>query len=365
MAQPSDIDRRYMAAAIRYAQRHLGLSGTNPSVATLIVRDGIIVGRGVTAIGGRPHAEAVALAEAGDLARGATAYVTLEPCAHHGRTPPCAEALVTSGVARVVAAATDPDPRVSGRGYAILRDADIEVVDGVKDAAARDSLSGYLIRSAKKRPEVILKLAVSADGFIGRRGEGQVAITGAVARAQTHLLRAQCDAILVGAGTALADDPELTCRLPGLEGRSPVRVILDGGARLPLASRLVTTARDVPVWVAATADASAERRAALEAAGCEIVAAESVDGRIALPELMDDLAARGLSRVLVEGGAAVISACLADGLADRLMLFASPRAIGPDNAVPSPLDPAECPDGFRLDRQSRFGEDMCHEYVRI
>lgn len=364
MDQPSDLDRRYIAAAIRLSRRHLGLTGTNPSVATLIVRDGIVVGRGVTAIGGRPHAEPVALAEAGDLARGATAYVTLEPCAHHGRTPPCAEALISAGVARVVAAATDPDSRVSGRGYAMLRAAGIEVVDGVEAQAARDGLAGYLTRSMSKRPEVILKLAVSADGYIGRHGEKQVAITGDVARAQTHLLRAQCEAILVGAGTARIDDPELTCRLPGLESRSPARIVLDGVANLPVDGKLVSTARDVPVWIAATEQAPNERRRALEAAGCTFLAAEAADGRIALPELMEDLAARGVSRVLVEGGAAVASAFLADDLADRLVLFSSPREIGADNAVPSPLDPSACPAGFRLERRSQFGEDTCFEYVR-
>ena len=165
-----DTDLRYMAAAIRLARKHLGRTGTNPSVGTLLVKDGVIVGRGVTALGGCPHAETEAIAEAGDLARGSTAYVTLEPCAHHGRTPPCAEALVTAGVSRVVIAASDPDPRVSGKGAAILRNAGIEVVEGALAEQAREGLSGYLNRSVKKRPEVILKLAVSADGAIGREG---------------------------------------------------------------------------------------------------------------------------------------------------------------------------------------------------
>lgn len=357
-------DRRFMAAAIRLSRRHLGLSGTNPSVATLIVADGVIVGRGITAVGGRPHAEPVALAEAGERARGATAYVTLEPCAHHGRTPPCALALIDAGVARVVGAASDPDPRVSGRGYAMLRDAGIEVEEGVEADAAGDELAGYLTRSVSKRPEVILKLAVSADGFIGRRGAGPVAITGAEANAQTHLLRAQCDAVLVGSGTAEADDPQLTCRLPGLEDRSPIRVVLDAGANLSLSGRLVSTARQTPLWVVATQEAADERRQALQAAGCTIVAAEAVEGRIALPELMEDLAARGISRILVEGGAAVASAFLAEDLVDRLVLYSSPREIGASDAVVSPLDPARCPDGFRLAPRWQFGDDTCFHYVR-
>ncbi|MCR4268122.1 bifunctional diaminohydroxyphosphoribosylaminopyrimidine deaminase/5-amino-6-(5-phosphoribosylamino)uracil reductase RibD, partial [Nitratireductor sp. ZSWI3] len=241
----ADVDRRFMAAAIRLSRRHLGLTGTNPSVATLIVRDDgagpRIVGRGVTAIGGRPHAETEALAEAGVAARGATAYVTLEPCAHHGRTPPCANALAVAGVARVVGAAADPDPRVSGKGYAILRDAGIEVVEGVLAEEAADLMRGYLTRSEKKRPEVTLKLAISADGMIGRQGQGQVAITGEVSRRQVHMMRAESDAILVGIGTALADGPALTCRLPGLERRSPLRIVLDRDLRLPPTSTLART----------------------------------------------------------------------------------------------------------------------------
>src|SRR5690606_33021789 len=258
-------DRRYMAASIRLSRRNLGLTATNPSVGTLIVRDGVVVGRGVTAIGGRPHAEPQALAEAGSLAEGATAYVTLEPCAHHGRTPPCADALVTAGVARVVGAASDPDPRVSGKGYAILREAGIEVVEGVLANEAADLLAGYLTRARLKRPEVTLKLAVSSDGMIGRRGEGQVAITGAVSRRQVHRMRAESDAILIGIGTALADDPELTCRLPGLEARSPARIVLDAALRLPVASKLAAGARQTPVLLASSVEADGERRAALAA----------------------------------------------------------------------------------------------------
>src|SRR5690606_31081827 len=197
---------RLMAAAIRLSRRHQGMTSTNPSVATLIVRhEGggpVIVGRGVTAIGGRPHAEAEALAEAGTLARGATAYVTLEPCAHHGRTPPCAAALVSGGIKRVVAAASDPDERVSGKGYAMLRAAGLEVVSGVLADDAADVMAGYLMRSVHKRPEVILKLALSRDERIGRPGHGQIAITGDVSRRQVHLMRAEADAILVGIRTA-------------------------------------------------------------------------------------------------------------------------------------------------------------------
>ena len=363
-ARQAETDRRFMAAAIRLSRRHLGLTATNPSVATLIVRDGVIVGRGVTAIGGRPHAETEALAEAGERARGATAYVTLEPCAHHGRTPPCANALVTAGVARVVGAANDPDERVSGKGYAILRAGGIEVTEGVLAEAAADVMAGYLMRSVKKRPEVILKLAVSADGMIGRQGEGQVAITGAQARRHVHLMRAECDAILIGAGTAVADDPELTCRLPGLEARSPTRIVLDRSLRLPPASKLVRSARAVPVLAAAAGDADAGRRAALAALGVGFVAIEIDEtGRIALPELLEDLAAQGTMTLMVEGGAETAKHFLDEGLVDRIALCVGPATVG-EGGVASPLDPAGPPEGFRLVREAMFGNDSYREYVR-
>lgn len=358
-------DLRYMAAAIRLSRRHLGLTGTNPSVATLIVRDGAIVGQGITAPGGRPHAETIALAQAGERAQGATAYVTLEPCAHHGRTPPCAGALVAAGVARVVGAAADPDERVSGRGYAILQRAGIAVVREVMAAEAAREMAGYLNRTLRKRPQVILKLAVSADGSLGARGAGQVAITGEVARAQSHLLRASCNAILIGVGTAIADDPLLTCRLPGLASRSPARVILDANARLPLSGRLASSAREVPLWIAALAGAPRDRTAALVAAGCEMLAAEDDAGRVALPELLDDLAARGVQRLLVEGGAETARAFLDQDLADRLVVFASPKRIAGADRVASPIGPEETPRGFALARTDVFGDDVCRQFERI
>ncbi len=362
-SEAASSDRRYMAAAIRLSASHLGLTGTNPSVATLIVKDGKIIGRGVTALGGRPHAETEALAEAGEGARGATAYVTLEPCAHHGRTPPCAMALVNSGVARVVGAAADPDPRVSGKGYAMLREAGIEVTEGVLAAEAAAMMSGYLTRTFCKRPEVILKLAVSADGFIGLEGQGRVAITGPVANAQVHLMRAQADAILIGIGTALADDPELTVRLPGLEARSPIRIVLDPMARLPLTSKLAQTARDVPVWLAAAADAPAENLAGLTAMGVRLLATETLAGRIALPELMDDLAAQGISSVLVEGGAETARRFAAESLIDRFVLFEGERTIGQGGLI-APFNADHLPVPMVLTGQWQFGNDRCRQWER-
>lgn len=363
MADRGAADRRFMAAAIRLSRRNLGLTATNPSVGTLIVKDGVIVGRGITAIGGRPHAEPQALAEAGALAKGATAYVTLEPCAHHGRTPPCADALVAAGVARVVGAANDPDLRVAGRGYARLRAAGIEVEEGVLAAQSADLLAGYLIRSVNKRPEVTLKLAVSADGMIGRRGDGQVPITGAVARAQVHRMRAEADAILIGIGTALADDPELTCRLPGLESRSPARIVLDASLRLPLASKLAASATQTPVLLAGSVDADEARRAALAAKGIRFLAVDLHEGRVALPELLEDLGAQGCMTLMVEGGAETARQFIDEALVDRMALFRGPVTIG-EGGVASPVTEAAIPAGFRLVRQARFGNDFYNEYVR-
>ena len=365
-------DARFMAEAIELSLRHVGQTSTNPSVGCLIVKDGEIVGRGVTAKGGRPHAETEALADAGEKARGATAYVTLEPCSHHGKTPPCANALVQAGIARVVVAVTDPDPRVSGRGLRILQDAGINVSSGVLEAEAKRALAGYLTRQTKGRPHVILKLAVSTDGMIGRKGDGQVAITGTLARHQVQLLRAGTDAILVGIGTALADDPELTVRLEGLEDRSPVRIVLDRDLVLPLDSRLVRTARTVPLIVVCGAadgggdekdrtgpgaDALAVRRAALEACGVEIVGASSVDG------LLFALASRGISSLLVEGGARVARDFLAADVVDEIQLYQGATTMGVDG-IASPLTPQTVPPRFRLLLSTRFGPDRLDVFER-
>ncbi|ESX84107.1 MULTISPECIES: bifunctional diaminohydroxyphosphoribosylaminopyrimidine deaminase/5-amino-6-(5-phosphoribosylamino)uracil reductase RibD [unclassified Mesorhizobium] len=366
-ADQQALDRRFMAAALRLSRRNAGRTSTNPSVGTIIVRDDgagpMIVGTGVTAVGGRPHAETEALTEAGELARGATAYVTLEPCAHHGRTPPCANALVNAGVARVVGAASDPDPRVSGKGYAILRAAGIEVVEKVLVEEAAEQMAGYLIRSMKKRPEVTLKLALSSDGKIGRHGAGQVAITGDIARREVYLMRAEADGILVGIGTALEDDPALTVRLPGLENRSPARIVLDRQIRLPEASKLVSGIDRVPLYITASLEADPLRRSVLERAGVRFIGTETHEGGIALPELLEDLGALGMASVLVEGGAKVASAFLAEGLVDRIVLFQGPEAIG-EGGIASPIDANHIPAGFRKLREMRFGEDSYAEWVR-
>ncbi|WP_242221983.1 bifunctional diaminohydroxyphosphoribosylaminopyrimidine deaminase/5-amino-6-(5-phosphoribosylamino)uracil reductase RibD [Shinella zoogloeoides] len=357
-------DERFMAAAIRLCRRNLGLTSTNPSVACLIVKEGVIAGSAVTAPGGRPHAETQALAAAGEAARGATAYVTLEPCSHHGRTPPCSEALIAAGVARVVVSVTDPDERVAGRGLAMLRDAGIAVETGILEDAGREALAAYLARQTKRQPYVTLKLAVSADGMLGRLGEGQVAITGPVSRGQVHVLRAETDAILVGIGTALADDPELTCRLPGLEARSPVRIVLDPRLELPVGSKLARTAQSVPVIAVAEKDGKGDpaflaRQSALEALGVEVLICDPRK----LDALLTALATRGISSLLVEGGARTAQSFLDAGLVDRVLLFSGAVAIGKDG-VASPCMSGRMPPGFALRHAARYGADILQEYER-
>ncbi len=363
----SEFDRRMMAAAIRYSYRHLSRTGTNPSVSTLIVHEiegePVIVGRGLTALGGRPHAETEAIAEAGDLARGATAYVSLEPCAHHGSTPPCAEGLINAGIRRVVAATTDPDDRVSGRGYRMLREAGVEVEAGILEPEAQYALAGYLTRRTKNRPHVTLKLALSSDGKIGRRGAGQVHITGPVAGAMNHVARSAADAILVGIGTVLEDNPSLTCRLPGLENRSPTRIVLDRELRIPLDSALVRSATEVPVIVATTVGPDDERFRRLLAAGCRLVACDSNENGIALPELLDDLTGQGLSTLIVEGGAAVARSFLDGQIVDRIDLYEGPKAIGEDG-IEAPIAPSRMPAGFELTETRRLGDDVRSHYER-
>ncbi|MEN3791257.1 bifunctional diaminohydroxyphosphoribosylaminopyrimidine deaminase/5-amino-6-(5-phosphoribosylamino)uracil reductase RibD [Fulvimarina sp. MAC3] len=364
-----ETDERFMAAAIRLGFRHAGLTGTNPSVATLIVRDDgngpRIVGRGITARGGRPHAEAQALREAGELARGATAYVTLEPCAHHGRTPPCAEALVASGVARVVSAAADPDPRVDGKGHAILLAGGLSVTPRVMAADAASDLSAYLTRHASNRPQVTLKMALSPDGMIGRKGHGQVFITGPVANRQTHLERARHDAILVGMGTVREDDPGLDCRLPGLEARSPRRIVLDPDLTIHPERALVQSARRTPLTIVARGDTDPSKREALMAAGADFVACDLVPGtgRVALPELMEDLGATGIQSILVEGGATVGESFLDADLVDRLILVEGETVVG-EGGIEAPIDVAAGKRRFRLTERLRLGGDHWFEFER-
>lgn len=319
-------DILHMQHALRLARRALGRVAPNPAVGCVIVSpDDRIVGRGFTRDGGRPHAETIAIAQAGNAARGATAYVTLEPCAHHGQTPPCAEALIQAGVLRVVVALEDTDARVSGRGLKLLRDAGVAVSCGVLDSEARRLNAGFLMKVEKRRPMVTLKIAQSLDGRTATSSGESKWITGPEARRFAHLLRAEHDAILVGIDTALADDPELTCRIAGLEQRSPARVVLDSRLRLGECSKLVRSARQIPTTVYSVGTDSA----ALRAAGVEIVrVARDARGRPDVGAVLQDLADRGVTRLLVEGGAGVHASFLDRGVADRLEVFSSPVVVG-------------------------------------
>ncbi len=333
MSEVRDIDLRYMAAAERLARRGLGRVWPNPSVAALIVQSDdtgnpVLVGRGVTSRPGLAHAEVNALNQAGDLAKGATCYVTLEPCSHYGRTPPCSLALIDADVKRVVVGMLDPNPRVSGRGVTMLREAGIDVVTGVRERSLQALYQGFTLRQLKQRPSVFLKLAVSRDGFIGREGEGQIKISGPLSMRMVHGYRASCDAILVGSGTALADDPQLTCRLPGLYERSPVRVVVDRKACLPIKSKLVKTCVDVPVWLVCSNTADSEKVDALTSAGVKIIRVPVTDTGIEPSVILSALATRGITRVMVEGGARLASSFLRADLVDDLCVVTGNLEIG-------------------------------------
>lgn len=330
----TETDRELMRLALERAREGLGRTAPNPSVGAVVYDSarGDVVASAVTAPGGRPHAEPLAIAAAGERARGATIYVTLEPCSHFGKTPPCADAIVAAGIARAVIAITDPDPRVAGRGIARLEAAGITVTRGVLADEAAWVTRGHILRVTERRPFVQLKLALGADGAVPRGGAGTPTwVTGPQARAAGHRLRAEADAILVGRATVIDDDPELTCRLPGLEDRSPIRVVLARGLEVPPCSKLVKTARTVPVWIVGGASAEPARRAALEAAGCEIITVPEVGGRLWLPAVTEALAARGITRLLVEGGPQVWASFARAGLVDEVVAFTA----GGDDGEPA------------------------------
>ncbi len=319
-------DIRHMRHALRLAERALGSVAPNPAVGCVIVSpEGRVVGRGWTQAGGRPHAETVALDQAGSAARGATAYVTLEPCSHHGQTPPCADALVAAGISRVVCAVEDPDPRVSGTGFLRLRDAGVAVEAGILKREAAEQNAGFFLRVVQHRPLVTLKIAQSLDGRTATSSGESRWVTGDEARSFGHLLRARHDAILIGIGTALADDPVLTCRIPGLETRSPLRVVLDTRLRLSQWSQLAQTASEIPTLVFT----SASPQGPLAVTGVEIVqVSRDARGRPDVAAVLAELARRGITRLLVEGGAGVHASFLDRGLADRLEIFTATTVLG-------------------------------------
>jgi len=368
VATPPD-DDAWMAAALALGRRNLGRAAPNPAVGALLVRDGVIVARGWTAPGGRPHAEMMALQAAGDAARGATLYVTLEPCSHHGATPPCADAIIAAGVARVVSALEDPNPDVAGRGHARLRAAGVIVDVGSGAAQARVDHMGHILRVTHGRPMVTLKLAQTADGYAaGAAYDPRLHITGAVADAFTHVQRWLHDAIMIGAGTARVDDPLMTIRLPGLEGEKRLRVVLDANLSLSPRSRLAATARDVPLLVIAgekIADAAAlDLR---NATGAEVARVPMIDGRLDILAALRLLADRGVARVFSEGGPAVAESLIAHGYADEVILHRGVKPLGrPGKPALTPAARATLADAhrYRLFETRRLGADEMTHYIK-
>lgn len=360
-------DARFMEAALGFGRRHMGQAAPNPSVGTIIVkRDGgepVIIARGVTAKGGRPHAETEALKAAGDAAKGATAYVTLEPCAHQSKTPPCSSALINAQVGRVVIAIEDPNPLVSGNGIRMLRDAGIETIVGVGAAQAKIDHAGHFRRVRDGRPHILLKLAVSADGKTGLAGRKPARISGPVSMAEAHILRATCDAVLVGSGTVLADNPKLDCRLPGMEDRSPIRVVLDGSLRIPLDCHLVQSAKTRKLIVFAGENAPADKEKALVQLGVEVVriaCKRDRDRKMVVPDAMHELGTRGITRLLVEGGPMLSASLLQNDLVDEAVVVRAPVTLGADaiDALEDlPLDALLASPKLRMIEERTLGSD--------
>ncbi len=360
-----------MRAALSLAGRGLGQVWPNPAVGCVLVTEGTaptIVGRGWTQKGGRPHAETEALGRAGAAANGATAVVTLEPCAHRGRTPPCAKALIEAGVARVVAATEDPDSRVNGGGLRRLRDASIAVQCGVLREEAEAINAGYLLRVRSGRPLVTLKLATTLDGRIATHSGESRWITGGAARQRAHLMRARHDAVMVGIGTALTDDPDLTCRLPGLEDRAPVRIVVDARLHLPLTSRLVVTAARTPTWLVTVPGADRDRCHAFEDSGVRLIEVKSgPDGYPAPAAMLAALGGAGLTRVLVEGGGHLAAGLMRADLVDRLRWFRATGVMGGDGVAAVAaygIDKLSLIRRYRRVAVQNVGEDLLESYVR-
>lgn len=359
-------DNRFMSLALSLARRGLGNTWPNPAVGCVLVKEDRIVGRGWTRPGGRPHAEVAALAQAGSQASGATAYVTLEPCAHHGETPPCAEALVAAGVARVVVAMRDPDPRVNGRGLSILRAAGVQVVSDVLGDEAMLDQRGFLSRVSSGRPMVTLKLATSLDGRIATASGESRWISGPDARRMVHGQRMAHDAVLIGAGTARADDPSLTVRGLGA-ARQPVRVVVTRHLDIPLTGALARTAREVPVWLVHGDGVDANVLAKWEALGAKTVSVAAPGGQIDLKAALAALGRLGLTRVFCEGGGSLGASLLADGLVDEFVCFSAGLAIGAEgrpSIAAMGLERLEEAPRFDLIEFRQVGNDLMHRWVR-
>jgi diaminohydroxyphosphoribosylaminopyrimidine deaminase/5-amino-6-(5-phosphoribosylamino)uracil reductase len=362
---PADLP--HMRAALALARRGLGTTWPNPSVGCVIVNADRVVGRGTTQPGGRPHAEPVALAMAGDHARGATAYVTLEPCCHHGRSPPCTDALIAAGTARIVIAATDQDPRVNGQGIHQLRSAGIQVETGLLEAEALDTLIGFNHRVTLGRPMVTLKLASTLDGRIATHGGESQWITDTPARRLAHAMRGRHDAVMVGVGTVLADNPDLTCRIRGFRPTPNVRIIADSHLRTSLTSRLMTTARDVPTWFLLREGTNLAREEAFVDLGAKLIKIPGSPAGVDLKAAMTAMGSAGLTRVLVEGGGQLAAALLRADLVDRIAWFHAPAVMGGDGwpAVQGfGVETLDQMPRFRRDCETVVGDDMVSEYTR-
>jgi len=375
MPDQEAIDRAFMARALELGARGLGRTWPNPSVGAVIVGQGesgpVVVGEGHTQTGGRPHGEAMAFEQAGPSASGATLYVTLEPCSHRtvrGGTP-CVERTLLAGIRRVVSAMADPNPQIAGLGHALLRMAGVEVVTGVLEEQAQRSHRGHVLRVTQGRPFVTFKVARTADGFAGGPGGARLAISCPEAGAWVHHLRASHDAIMLGIGSVLADDPLLTVRLPGLERRSPIRVVLDSALRLPLDAKLVQGAAAVPLWVIAAESAPVAAEERLVAAGVEVMrVARAADGHLDLAEALRLLAFRGITRVFSEGGPTVGERLAAEGLADEVIVATSPTPLGRAGVVavrPGLAALLADPEIYAVTETGQVGCDRFERFTRI
>jgi diaminohydroxyphosphoribosylaminopyrimidine deaminase/5-amino-6-(5-phosphoribosylamino)uracil reductase len=362
-------DKRFMALALNLGRRGLGHVWPNPAVGAVIVKDGVILARGWTQDGGRPHAESEALKRAKKAAQdsltGATLYVTLEPCSHQGKTPPCADAIIRSGISRVVSALEDPNPEVKGQGHERLRAKGITVDVGLGAEEARRVHAGHIAKVTLGRPHIILKMALSADGKAGLKGRKQVQISGEAARQRVFQLRAQSDVILVGLGTVLADNPQLTCRLPGMMERSPIRVVLDAKLAVPLNVSVVATVRETPTWIFGGRKASAIAQEVLEQRGCKVFRVDEEGGKFNLDQVLKTLAGKGITRLMVEGGPTVAASLVAANLVDEAVLLRGEKNVGVDG-----IDPLE---GMSLDaltsrlqlrNSETLGADSLEHYER-
>jgi diaminohydroxyphosphoribosylaminopyrimidine deaminase/5-amino-6-(5-phosphoribosylamino)uracil reductase len=358
-------DERFMRLALALGRRNLGHTWPNPAVGAVIVKDGTVIARGWTQEGGRPHAEIEALRRAKKTTQGATMYVSLEPCSHQGKTPPCADAIIRAGIARVVSAMEDPNPEVAGQGHERLRAKGITVEVGIGAEEARHIHAGHVMRVTKGRPYVTLKLAISADGKAGLAGRRPAVISGESARERVFQIRAANDAILVGIGTVLSDDPQLTCRLPGMFERSPVRVVLDEDLRLPLATSVVATVRDTPTWVFTSHRPSAIAEEILQQKGCKVFRVDEDNGRLDLNQILEKLAEQGITRCLVEGGPIVASSLVAANLVDEAILVRGEKTIGDTGIGPLEGMPLEAMTGrLTLRASEKLATDTIEKFVR-